>query len=107
MIKGADEIASGRRETRLPVKSGDELDVMSRAINHMLGSLEASQIQLKDYAQNLESKVEQRTRSLKESEQTYRTLVENVPLIVYMIQPDGNTFFKSVVEQILGATPQD
>ncbi len=93
VIKGADEIASGRRDTRLPVKSGDELDVMARAINQMLRSQNASQLRLKEYAQNLELMVEQRTRSLKESEQTYRTLVENVPLIVYMIEPDGKTLF--------------
>jgi PAS domain S-box-containing protein len=107
VVKGADEIASGRRETRLPVKSGDELGIMARAINQMLASLEASQTRLKEYAQNLESMVEERTRSLKESEKTYRTLVENVPLIVYMVQPDGTTaFLNRSVEQILGATPQ-
>jgi PAS domain S-box-containing protein len=107
VVKGADEIASGRRDTRLPVKSGDELGIMARAINQMLASLETSQTRLQEYAQNLESMVEQRTRSLKESEKTYRTLVENVPLIVYMTQPDGTTaFLNRSVEQILGATPQ-
>jgi PAS domain S-box-containing protein len=107
VVKGADEIASGRRETRLPVKSGDDLGIMARAINQMLASLETSQTRLQEYAQNLESMVEQRTRSLKESEKTYRTLVENVPLIVYMIKPDGTTaFLNRSVEQIIGATPE-
>ena len=107
VVKGADEIASGRRDTRLPVKSGDELDVMSRAINRMLGSLEASQSQLREYAQNLELRVEERTRSLKESEQTYRTLVENVPLIVYMIRPGGETLFLNrATEQMIGISPE-
>lgn len=108
VVKGADEIASGRRDTRLPVKSGDELGIMARAINQMLASLEASQTRLQEYAQNLESMVEQRTRKLKESEKTYRTLVENVPLIVYMVQPDGTTaFLNRSIEQILGAAPQE
>lgn len=108
VVKGADEIASGRRDTRLPEKSGDELDVMSRAINRMLGSLEASQQRLREYAQNLELMVEQRTRSLKESEQTYRTLVENVPLIVYTIQPDGTALFLNrATEQMIGLTPEE
>jgi PAS domain S-box-containing protein len=107
VVKGADEIASGRRETRLAIKSGDELGVMARAINQMLGSLETSRTRLKEYAQDLESMVEQRTRSLKESEKTYRTLVENVPLIVYSVRPDGTTaFLNRSVEEILGATPQ-
>lgn len=107
VVKGADEIASGRREARLAIKSGDELGVMARAINQMLGSLETSRTRLKEYAQDLESKVEQRTRRLKESEKTYRTLVENVPLIVYTVSPDGiSAFLNRSVEEILGATPQ-
>jgi PAS domain S-box-containing protein len=107
VIKGADEIASGRRDTRLPVKSGDELDVMSRAINQMLRSLNASELRLKEYTQNLELMVEQRTRSLRESEKTYRTLVENVPLIVYMIEPDGETLFLNrASEQLIGLPPE-
>jgi PAS domain S-box-containing protein len=108
VIKGADEIASGRRDTRLPVKSGDELDVMARAINQMLRSLDASQLRLKEYAQNLELMVEQRTRSLRDSEKTYRTLVENVPLIVYMIEPDGKTLFLNrASEQLIGIPPEE
>ena len=107
VIKGADEIASGRRDTRLPITSGDELDIMARAINQMLGSLDDSQRRLREYAQNLELMVEQRTRSLKESEQTYRTLVENVPLIVYMIEPDGKTLFLNrSTEQMVGLPPE-
>lgn len=108
VVQGADEIASGRRDTRLPEKSGDELDVMSRAINRMLESLEASQQRLREYALNLELMVEQRTRSLKESEQTYRTLVENVPLIVYTIQPDGTALFLNrATEQMIGLSPEE
>jgi PAS domain S-box-containing protein len=107
VIKGADEIASGRRDTRLPVKSGDELDVMARAINQMLRSLDASQLRLKEYAQNLELMVEQRTRSLRESEQTYRTLVENVPSIVYMVEPNGNTLFLNRASELMIGLPPE
>jgi PAS domain S-box-containing protein len=107
VIKGADEIASGRRDTRLPVKSGDELDVMARAINQMLRSLDASQLRLKEYSQNLEQMVEQRTRRLKESEQTYRTLVENVPSIVYMVEPDGNTLFLNRASELMIGLPPE
>ncbi|MEW6185710.1 MAG: cache domain-containing protein [Thermodesulfobacteriota bacterium] len=107
VVKGAEEVAAGRRNFRLPEKSGDELDVMARAINQMLRSLDASQLRLKEYAQNLEMMVEQRTRSLKESERTYRTLVENVPMIVYMLKADGQTMFLNrATEQMIGLPPQ-
>ncbi len=107
VVKGAEEIAAGRRDFRLAVKSADELGVMKRSLNQMLASLEESQKRLQDYAQNLEVMVEQRTRSLKESEKTYRTLVENVPLIVYMVMPDGQALFLNrSVEQLLGVSAQ-
>ena len=79
VVRGAEEIAAGRRDFRLAVKSEDELGVMKGSLNQMLASLEESQNRLQDYAQNLEVMVDQRTRSLKESEKTYSTLVENVP----------------------------
>lgn len=107
LVRGAEAIAAGRRDIRLPVKSGDELDIMARAINRMLTSLDASELKLKEYARNLEEIVEQRTRSLRESERTYRTLVENVPLIVYMIGSDGSTLFLNrATEQIFGLPPE-
>jgi len=106
VVNGADEIAAGRRDTWLPVKSGDELGVMSQAINRMLSSLEDSQIRLRSYAQQLEWMVQQRTQTLEESEQTYRTLVENVPLIVYMILADGQSLYlNKASEQMLGLSP--
>jgi PAS domain S-box-containing protein len=107
VVAGAEAIAAGRRNIRLPAKSGDELDIMARAINRMLTSLDASELRLKEYARNLEETVEQRTRSLRESERTYRTLVENVPLIVYMTDAEGRTLFLNrATEQIFGLPPE-
>jgi len=107
VVQAADEIAAGHRDTRITVKSADELDTMARAINEMLTSLEESRRKVKDYAQNLESMVEHRTHALKESEKTYRTLVENVPLIVYMVMADGSaTFLNRFVEQTIGIAPR-
>ena len=96
------------KNARIAVKSGDELGTMARAINEMLTSLEESRRRVKDYAQNLELMVEHRTHALKESEETYRSLVENVPLIVYMVMPDGMAIFLNrFVEQTIGIAPRD
>ena len=107
VVQAADEIAAGHRDARIAVKSADELGTMARAINEMLTSLEESRRKVKDYAQNLELMVEHRTHALKESEKTYRSLVENVPLIVYLVMPDGMAIFlNSFVEQTIGLTPR-
>jgi len=107
VVDAAEEIAAGHRDARIAVRSADELGIMARAINDMLTSLEESQRTVKDYASNLELMVEERTRSLKESEQTYRTLVENVPLIVYFVMADETAMFMNMfVEQMIGVSPQ-
>ncbi len=107
VVEAAGEIAAGHRDARISVKSADELGVMARAINEMLASLEASRQKIKDYAENLELMVEQRTRALKESEKTYRTLVEHVPVIVYLVMPDGTAIFLNrFVEETLGVSPR-
>ena len=74
----------------------------------MLTSLEEYRRRINVYAQNLELMVEVRTHLLKESEKTYRTLVENVPLIVYLAMADGSTtYLNRFVEQTLGISPRE
>lgn len=81
---------------------------MALAINQMLTSLEVSRNKLSEYAQDLEIMVDERTRTLLESEKTYRTLVENVPITVYMIIADGTVvFLNKSVEQMLGVSPRE
>ncbi len=53
-----------------------------------------------------EALVRERTADLVESEEKYRTLVENVPLVVYRMTPDGRVvFINSFVEEVFGYTP--
>jgi PAS domain S-box-containing protein len=69
----------------------------------MLDSLQAKRTQLEVYAKTLEKRVEERTADLLASEEKYRTLVENVPLVVYRILQDGTTeFVNSYLTDILG-----
>ncbi|MDY6836509.1 MAG: cache domain-containing protein [Thermodesulfobacteriota bacterium] len=108
VVTATKDIAGGQRDTRITVKSADELGIMARAINDMLVSLEESRKKIKDYAENLEQMVEHRTKALEESEKTYRTLVEHVPVIVYLVMPDRTAIFLNrFVEEILGVEPQE
>jgi hypothetical protein len=51
----------------------------------MLVALKERREEIEEYVQILEEKVRERTTDLVESEEKYRTFVENVPLIVYRI----------------------
>jgi PAS domain S-box-containing protein len=53
-----------------------------------------------------EALVRQRTADLLESEEKYRTLVENVPLVVYRVRPTGEILFiNQFVEELMGYSP--
>jgi signal transduction histidine kinase len=60
--KGAEVIENGRLDYRLLIDSGDEIELLSKQFNSMASKLEESR-------QNLERKVEERTRELKESQE--------------------------------------
>lgn len=52
--------------------------------------------------------VRQRTADLMESEEKYRTLVENVPLVVYRMKPTGELLFiNQFIEELVGFSPAD
>jgi PAS domain S-box-containing protein len=55
-----------------------------------------------------EALVRERTADLIESEGKYRTLVENVPLVVYRIKPTGEfLFINQFVEELIGYGPEE
>ena len=103
IVREAQEIAEEKRERHIEPKPKDEIGRLAEALNLMLDSLQAKRTQLEVYAKTLEKRVEERTADLLASEEKYRTLVENVPLIVYRILEDGTTeFVNSYLTEILG-----
>jgi len=108
VVEASEDIAAGHRDTRIEIKGVDEIGAMASSINKMLSSLEESRYKVKVYADNLELMVEQRTRALQESEQSYRTLVQHVPLIVYFVMADGTAIFLNrFVEEVIGVSPRE
>jgi PAS domain S-box-containing protein len=104
MVKGAAEIVSGDR-LYMPVRSRDETGQLAKALNNMVGYLEASRQRMKDYAENLEKEVQVRTRELRQSEEKYRSLVERVPLVVYKMTPQREiTLVNRFSQEMLGVS---
>lgn len=54
------------------------------------------------------ARLEERTADLLASEGKYRTLVENIPVVVYRMNPEGQiVFVNHVVEEVFGYSPDD
>jgi len=103
LVRAAQEIASGKTIKEIKLRYRDEIGILAQSLSEMLKSLEESHRQIKDYAENLEKKVRERTKALTESEEKYRTLVENVPLVVYRTDATGTlTFVNKYIEKLLG-----
>ena len=103
IVKQAEDIAQERRESKLESRPMDEMGTLTQALNVMLDSLKQRRLKIQDHARTLERRVQERTADLLASEEKYRTLVENVPLIVYRVLEDGTTeFINSYLTESLG-----
>jgi PAS domain S-box-containing protein len=108
IVAAAQEIAQGKRETRLKPGSSDEIGVLSHSLNTMLNSLRERRLQIQHHARTLERRVQERTADLVSSEEKYRTLVDNLPLGVYRILSDGTIeFINPYLIKTLGFDPDD
>jgi two-component system cell cycle sensor histidine kinase/response regulator CckA len=104
---GAQELASGNLGARVPVTSRDEIGEVTLAFNEMASSLQRSQEEILSYQRDLEQRVEQRTAALRDSEQRYRALVEQLPAITYMAEFGENgrwLYVSPQIESLLGFT---
>ena len=98
---GADAIAGGNFKTRLDVKTGDEIEQLSNAMNEMAA-------QLDNFYATLEQKVEERTRELKESEERLRILTETAgDAIICMRAPDTIYMWNKKAEEMFGYTAEE
>ncbi len=106
IVTVAREIAAGERVRKIYVPVRDEIGTLADSLNDMLESLNRARREIQQYCNTLEERVKERTLELVDEKEKYETLVENTPLIVYRIEPDGTTVFVNrMVEEILGYTP--
>ena len=108
IVSEAQDIALEKRESRLDPRPDDEIGVLTNALNSMLESMKKRRVEIENYARDLEKRVQERTMDLLASEEKYRTLVENVPLVVYRVLKNGVTeFVNSYLTESLGYTIDD
>jgi len=75
---GVQEIGSGRLERRLDLKTGDEIEGLAEAFNHMASNLQRS------FGQ-----IEQRMAEVRQLEEKYRDLIEHSPEMIYQLDRSG------------------
>jgi two-component system chemotaxis sensor kinase CheA len=71
-------LAAGQREIRVQISSGDELETLGGAFNHMAGDLADSYRQLEAMNRTLEQKVQARTAELGQRNRDMRLVLDNV-----------------------------
>ena len=82
LSEAMNDASKGRLDRRLPVKSRDEIGTMALAFNVMAADLEASKREIEDYSRNLEIKVAERTRLLREGEEQLRALKNHLETVL-------------------------
>jgi two-component system sporulation sensor kinase A len=64
--------------------------------------------ELENYSKHLEALVEERTKRLLESEERYRSIVQNIPAMVWASSEKGDTVFITPnVKELYGYTPEE
>ena len=108
LVDQAEKITAGERVPQVTLAARDEFGTLATAINKMLDRLEDSRRELARHAQTLEDRVEARTAELVRSEEKYRLLVENIPLVVYRLEPNLiRTFVSPHLEKLTGWPPEE
>ncbi len=65
LSKGMEELGNGNLNYRIPVNSKDELGKMAKRFNEMSSKLDAAYNEIKDWSENLNIKVQEKTEELK------------------------------------------
>lgn len=92
LLTGVKNVNDGDLTVKVPIKSFDEIGFLSVSFNSMVSSIRQAREELQDYAENLEQKVEERTREVREKME----LIESLK-----VQQDGDYFLTSLLAKPL------
>jgi len=78
LTQAVNTLASGRRDIRVNIVSGDELEILGGAFNNMAAELKDSYERLEHMNRTLEIKVQERTHELADRNRDMRLVLDNV-----------------------------
>lgn len=92
----------------MPMHLNDEIGVLARSFDSMMGQIEEAQLNLKDANKNLESRVAERTLDLDISERRQRSILENMVDGLITIDEKGLIqSFNSAAVKLFGYQPNE
>jgi len=100
-------VAAGNLDVSVKVTTRDETGALGSIFNGMVLDLKRQREELKDYAQNLEKKVDERTAQLNEANRLIQGMVDSVSQGFFMFDPQGNCLpiRSKACLSVLGADP--
>lgn len=109
MTQAVEDFAHERpTEARLPVEQQDEVGVLARAFDSMMGQVVETQNNLRGINENLEAIVTERTRLLAENELQQRTILETIADAIITLDDKGIiTSFNPAAELCFGYTEKE
>jgi len=107
LVQGTSAIAGGNLGYRIQIRSGDEFDALGSEFNRMAAALQQNETQLRGWAAQLETRVNERTQELAWSEGRYRTLSEASPDMIFVIdREDRVQYVNQRAASQFGTTPE-
>ncbi len=114
LVEATTELARGNFDHRVNLRTGDEIEDLSRKFDGMGREIRVRQLQvertneqLASLNSSLEDKVNERTRALQEAEQKYRILFEQSPNPICIVQDDRLVFFNRAFHETFGYEPAE
>ncbi|MGB9835604.1 MAG: diguanylate cyclase [Candidatus Saccharicenans sp.] len=115
MTRTVRQIAEGNLSQRAPVTSSDEVGLLASSFNLMVDKLKQTLDHLQEARENLEKRVEERTaelkeqmeekeaiaRKLRESEELFRSMVENLGEAVVIADEEQNFLFANPAANLI------